>query len=142
VGPCPVDLHPDHEAGAALVRRAYYLATIGKFDAGGHAAHRPQGLVHYFGHKEPTPSFIVDVADVWDEKMRAVRCYESQLGLDGAKGPMTNISAPDFLRRYESRFVYWGGRIGAAYGEPFLAERVIALDDPVAALAPRDGAVR
>src|SRR5204863_8830186 len=28
VGPCPVDLHPDHEAAAAIVRRAYYLATI------------------------------------------------------------------------------------------------------------------
>jgi bacillithiol biosynthesis deacetylase BshB1 len=142
VGPCPVDLHPDHEAGAAIVRRAYYLATIGKHEAGGLPAHRPQGLIHYYGHKEPTPSFVVDVSDVWDEKMRAVRSYVSQLGLDGAKGPATNISSPDFLARYESRFRYWGGRIGATWGEPFLAERVVSLDDPVAALTSRDGAVR
>ena len=89
-----------------------------------------------------TPSFVVDVSEVWAEKMDVVRCYASQLGLDGAKGPATNISSPDFLRRYETRFLYWGGRIGAAYGEPFLADRPIPLDDPVDALRMRDGAVR
>ena len=33
VAPCPVDLHPDHTSAAELVKRAYYLATIGKVDA-------------------------------------------------------------------------------------------------------------
>ena len=142
VGPCPVDLHPDHEAAAALVRRAYYLATIAKADGGGLPAHRPDALFHYFGHKEPEPSFVVDVSEVWEERTEVVRCYASQLGLDGAAGPETNISAPDFLRRYAARFAYWGSRIGAAWGEPFLAERTVPLDDPVAAFRKRDGAVR
>src|SRR5438445_216850 len=61
VGPCPIDLHPDHEAGAAIVRKAYYLATIGKAAGGGLPAHRPDALIHYYGHKEPTPTFVVDV---------------------------------------------------------------------------------
>ena len=105
-------------------------------------AHRPDGLVHYYGHKEPTPSFVVDVSEVWAEKMEVVRCYASQLGLDGAAGPATNISMPDFLRRYETRFLYWGAQVGATHGEPFLAERTLPLDDPVAAFRKRDGAVR
>lgn len=142
VAPCPVDLHPDHEAAAALVRRAYYLATIGKAPGGGLPPHRPDALVHYYGHKEPEPTFVVDVSEVWAEKLAVVACYASQLGTDGAKGPPTNISDPGFLRRYETRFAYWGARIGAAYGEPFLADRVVPLDDPLHALRKRDGAVR
>lgn len=142
VAPCPVDLHPDHEAAAQLVRRAYYLATIAKAAGGGLPAHRPDAIVHYFGHKEPEPTFVVDVSETWEEKLRVVACYASQLGTDGAAGPETNISSPGFLRRYGLRFAYWGARIGAAYAEPFLAERVVPLDDPVTALRKRDGAVR
>jgi bacillithiol biosynthesis deacetylase BshB1 len=142
VGPCPIDLHPDHVVAATLVQRAYYLAAIGKAEGGGLPAHRPHALVHYYGHKEPTPTFVVDVSDVWDEKMAVIRCHRSQLGLDGARGPVTNISAPDFLRRYEVRFAYWGSRIGAHRAEPFLADRLVALDDPVDAFRMRDEAVR
>ena len=142
VGPCPIDLHPDHVACAELVKRAYYLATIGKVAGGGLPAHRPDALVHYYGHKEPPPTFVVDVSEVWEEKMRVIRCHKSQLGLDGAKGPTTNISTPDFLRRFETRFLYWGGLIGATHAEPFIAERLVPLDDPVTALRMRDGAVR
>jgi bacillithiol biosynthesis deacetylase BshB1 len=142
VGPCPFDLHPDHVAAATLVQRAYYLATIGKAEGGGLPSHRPDALVHYFGHKEPPPTFVVDVSEVWEEKMAVVRCHRSQLGLDGSKGPVTNIASPDFLRRYEVRFAYWGSRIGAQHAEPFWADRVVPLDDPLLALRTRDGAVR
>jgi len=142
VAPCPVDLHPDHEAAAQLVRRAYYLATIGKAPGGGLPAHRPDALVHYFGHKEPEPTFVVDVSEVWAEKLAVVGCYASQLGTDGVVGPATNLASPGFLARYELRFAYWGARIGAAHAEPFLAERVVPLDDPVTALRKRDGVVR
>ena len=142
VAPCPIDLHPDHVAGAQLLQRAFYLATIGKAAGGGFPMHRPDAMIHYFGHKEPTPTFVVDVSEVWADKLEVIRCYASQLGLDGAKGPLTNLSAPDFLRRYEARFAYWGSRIGAAFGEPFWADRVVPLDDPLQALRTRDGAVR
>ena len=142
VGPCPIDLHPDHVAAAQLVKRAYYLATIGKAEGGGLPSHRADALIHYYGHQEPAPSFVVDVSDVWKEKLAVISCYATQLGLDGAKGPLTNLTSPDFLRAYESRFAYWGSRIGARFGEPFLSERVLAVDDPLAVLTARDGLVR
>jgi LmbE family N-acetylglucosaminyl deacetylase len=142
VGPCPIDLHPDHVAGAALVCRAYYLATIGKAPGGGLPAHRPDALIHYYGHKEPPPTFVVDVSAVWEEKLDLIRCYATQFGLDGAKGPMTNLTAPDFFDKFSTRFRYWGARIGADYGEPYFAERIVPLDDPVTALRKRDGLVR
>ena len=142
VGPCPVDLHPDHEIAAAVIRRAYYLATIGRVDTDGLPPHRPDAIFHYFGHKEPPPSFVVDVSPVWERRNEVVRCYASQLGLDGKDGPTTNIAGKGFFRRLETRFAYWGERIGAAYGEPYLAERVLAVDDPVEAFRKRDEAVR
>lgn len=141
LSPCREDRHPDHVATAELVRRAYYLATIGKAAGGGLPAHRPDVLVEYYGHLEPTPSFVVDVSAVWQERWRLASCYASQLGLDGARGPMTNITAPEFRRRFEARAAYWGSRIGAAYGEPYRVDRVVPLDDPVAAFAKRGEAV-
>jgi bacillithiol biosynthesis deacetylase BshB1 len=137
LGPCPEDLHPDHVAAAQLVKNAYYLATIGKAKAGGWPPHRPDGLVHYYGHLEPTPSFVADVSDVWERKLELMRCFTSQMGLDGAKGPRTNLTSPDFLDRFTARFAYWGSRIGARWGEPFLTHRLIALDDPVEAFRKR-----
>jgi bacillithiol biosynthesis deacetylase BshB1 len=142
VAPCPVDLHPDHERAAALARRAYYLATIAKVEAEGLPPHRPDAIVHYMGHKEPEPTFVVDVSDVWERRREVVRCYASQLGLDGAKGPVTNLTSPGFERRVETRYAYWGSRIGAEWGEPYLAERLVPLDDPVEAFRKRDAAVR
>src|SRR5262245_41573800 len=121
IGPCPVDLHPDHVAAAQLVCRAYYLATIGKAKGGGLPAHRPDALIHYFGHKEPPPTFIVDVSAQWAEKMRLMACYATQFGLTGEKGPPTNLTAPHFLEKFATRFKYWGSRIGAEYGQTVLA---------------------
>jgi bacillithiol biosynthesis deacetylase BshB1 len=141
VGPCPEDLHPDHVTAATLVQNAYYLATIAKAEGGGLPPHRADALIHYFGHLEPEPTFVVDVSDVWERRMEACLCYASQLGTDGGKGPPTNLTSPEFRSRFETRFRYWGGRIGAAFGEPFLARRVVPLDDPVEAFRKRGSLV-
>ncbi|MFM8386666.1 MAG: bacillithiol biosynthesis deacetylase BshB1 [Planctomycetia bacterium] len=141
LSPCREDRHPDHEALAGIVRRAYYLATIGKAAGGGLPPHRPEALVEYFGHLEPAPSFVVDISAVWEERTRLAACYASQLGLDGQAGPVTNIASPDFARRLEARYAYWGARIGAAHGEPYRVDRVLAVDDPLAALRKRGHAV-
>jgi len=141
LSPCREDRHPDHIAAAEIVRRAYYGATIGKMPGAVLPAHRPDALIEYFGHLEPTPSFVVDVSDVWARRMEVAACYASQLGLDGAKGPTTNLASAEFRRRYEMRFGYWGARIGAQYGEPYRVDRVIPLDDPLAAFQKRGEAV-
>jgi bacillithiol biosynthesis deacetylase BshB1 len=141
LGPCSEDRHPDHIAAAELVRRAYYGATIAKAGSDGLPAHRPDALIQYFGHLEPEPSFVVDISAQWSRRLQLMRCYASQLGLDGADGPLTNIAAPDFMRRVESRFAYWGARIGAEYGEPYRVDRVVPVDDPVATFRKRGQAV-
>lgn len=141
LSPCREDRHPDHETAAELVRRAYYGATIGKGPRGTLPAHRPDALIEYYGHLEPKPSFIVDVSDVWERRMQVARCYASQFGSDDDEGPLTNIASPEFSRRMESRYLYWGSKIGVAYGEPFRADRMIPVDDPVDTFRKRGNAV-
>ena len=141
VGPCREDLHPDHIACAEIVRRAYYAATIERGPGNAYPAHRPDALISYLGHLEPTPSFVVDVSEVWEERMELVRCFLSQVSVDADGPPKTNISSPDFMRRMTTRYAYWGSRIGAAYGEPFLVERMLPVDDPVQLFEKRGFAV-
>lgn len=141
LSPCREDRHPDHIAAALLVQNAYYGATIGKMPGTALPPHRPDALIEYFGHLEPQPSFILDVSDVWERRWEVARCYASQLGLDGAQGAQTNIASDEFERRYENRFAYWGSRIGAAFGEPFRVDRMVPVDDPVAAFRKRGQAV-
>jgi len=140
LGPSREDLHPDHVATAALLDRAYYLATIAGYDTDGLPPHRPDVLLRYYGHKEPMPSFVVDVSNVWERRGELVRCYASQYEAEDGQPP-TNIASPDFFRRMDARFAYWGSRIGAQYGEPFQADRVIPLDDPTRVFRKRGWAV-
>lgn len=137
LSPCREDRHPDHIAAARLVQNAYYGATIGKMPGTTLPPHRPDALIEYFGHLEPTPSFVLDVSDVWERRWEVARCYASQLGTDGNDGAETNIASEEFVRRYEGRFAYWGSRIGARFGEPFRVDRHVPLDDPVAAFRKR-----
>jgi bacillithiol biosynthesis deacetylase BshB1 len=141
VGPCLEDRHPDHIAGAELVRRAYYAATIAKGPGGAYPPHRPAAWVQYFGHLEPEPTFVLDISEVWEERLALAACYGSQVLPQTADETPTNIGAPDFQRRVESRFTYYGARIGAAYGEPYRMDRLMPMDDPVDALRKRGSAV-
>jgi LmbE family N-acetylglucosaminyl deacetylase len=141
LAPAIEDLHPDHVAAATILRRAYYLSTIAGLEVEGLPPHRPDVLVHYYGHKEPPPTFVVDVSDVWERRREVILCYRSQFGLDEAEGATTNISSPDFFRRMEARFAYWGARIGSEWAEPYYADRVLPLDDPIQAFRKRGWAL-
>jgi bacillithiol biosynthesis deacetylase BshB1 len=116
LAPFGQDRHPDHAAGGKLVEEVCFLAGVGKIGAG--QPHRPERLYFYMIHRPFTPSMVVDVSTVWARKMAAVTAYESQFQT-GGPGPDTAISRPDFLRLVEARAIYFGGMIGAAYGEAF-----------------------
>jgi len=52
--------------------------------------------------------------------------------VDVSEKDATFISAPEFLQSIIARGQYWGNKIGAQYGEPFLVREAMKLDDPVA----------
>ena len=74
------------------------------------------------------PSFIVDITDSYEAKMKAIKAYSSQFYDPKSKEPETFISAPEYLNYLESRNVFYGFKIGKKYGEPFFTEEGIELD--------------
>jgi bacillithiol biosynthesis deacetylase BshB1 len=128
----PENNHPDHTAVGPLVAEASYLAGLAKYEASG-KPHRPHRVLYYLVPHKIAPSFVVDITEFFQEKMRAVHAYASQLHSDAAPSdPGTFISQPGFLRRIEAIDAYHGALINVDYGEAFYVREAMKLDDPVA----------
>ena len=133
-----VDRHPDHEQASHLVRHAAYLAGLKKIETG-QPPFRPYRVIYYQTRFEFTPSFIVDISGAHEQKMMAIRAYESQFHRPGqpeASGEGTLIGRPEFLDTIVTRARHYGAQIGAAFGEPFLVREALKLEDPVRSFGP------
>jgi bacillithiol biosynthesis deacetylase BshB1 len=118
------DRHPDHAATGRLVRAACYYAGVATVGTG--QPHRPEQVFYYMLHQPFKPAFVLDISKVWSGKVAAVQAFSSQFRSDDA-GPQTAISRPDFWRFVEARAIYYGGLVGAAYGEPFYSAGPVGL---------------
>ena len=130
------DPHPDHAATCRIVREAARLATMARYDADtGQPPVKMPAIAHSLFSRLVVPSFIVDVSDFMEEKMRAIRAHASQFYSEESSEPMTRISNKGFLEQIELRMRYFGSLIGAAAGEPFYVREALNVDDPVALLS-------
>lgn len=117
-----VDAHPDHVAATQLVDDARFWAKLSKTDMLGEPFHPERIYNYYCVHLKmnPQPAFILDISDVWEQKLAAIAAYESQF----ITGRPTN---PSFLDRLRDEAAYWGKSIGVEYGEPFTCREPIGL---------------
>jgi bacillithiol biosynthesis deacetylase BshB1 len=126
------DRHPDHIDASRLVKRAMFstgLAKIKTFDKEVHqVAFRPMKLYYYMQTYTFEPSFIVDINESFETKMKAVNSYSSQFHNPKSTDPETFISRPEFIKYIESRSQFYGFQIGKQHGEPFYCEEKIELD--------------
>lgn len=126
------DRHPDHISTSQLVKKAYFYSGVGKVHTyeNDHVQHsyRPDALYYYMQTYEFAPSFIVDISDHFETKMKAVKAFGSQFFDPKNKEPETFISKQDFMEFIESRAKVYGFRIGKSYGEAFFTEEHIELD--------------
>lgn len=129
------DLHPDHAAAGQIVKSTMYPSGFGKYPVKGDPF-RPHEFLFYMAHTVVQPSLIVDVSDVWDRKMEAVKCYASQITPDKDGPPQTFISSGKFISALEARSRAWGRQIQREFGEAFFATRAVPTEDPVALYEP------
>ncbi len=128
-----VSRHPDHEKASRLVREASYLSGLKKLKTD-QEPHRPYKVIYYQTRFEFKPSFIVDISDFHEKKMKAILCYKSQLHHKDKSDfgdDDTLLSEPEFLDRILTRDKQYGTYIGVKHGEPFLVREAIKIDDPV-----------
>lgn len=126
---CPMhtDRHPDHDAAHYLVRDANYLAGLSRIETG-QEPHRAAHVYYYRVYGESTPpSALIDISDVFETKLAALRAYKSQLFNPQYEGAATFVSSEAFWNSIRVRAEYWGARIGVKYAEPIYSDAPIAL---------------
>ena len=129
------DPHPDHAHTSTITRQAARLASMVKYDReSGQQAVPVPAIMHSLFSRRVVPSFIVDVSDFVEEKMRAIKAHVSQFYRPDSDEPVTRISDPGFLDQIDFRMRYFGSLIGVAAGEPFYVSEALNVDDPFALL--------
>jgi bacillithiol biosynthesis deacetylase BshB1 len=128
------DRHPDHGRAGWMVYDASFLSGLKQvktFDESGNEQEkwRPKMLLHYIQDRFFEPNFIVDISDVWEQRMEAVKAFKTQFNSSASDGPQTYISNPEFIDALTSRARLLGKRIGVKYGEGFLSKKSIGLKD-------------
>jgi bacillithiol biosynthesis deacetylase BshB1 len=132
IAPAPTGRHPDHIVTSQLVRDACFLAGLAKL-APDVPKHRPNKVVHTLSFRQDAtkPTFVVDITDEFEQKLEAVRCYDSQFGGVTQAGEVYPNGEPlyDMVRHYAACY---GALIRRRYGEPFLTVETMLVDDIVA----------
>jgi hypothetical protein len=75
------------------------------------------------------PDLLVDISDVFEQRMESIKAYGTQFHTDrqGEAGPQTYISTPDFLDSVIARARMLGKRIGVKYAEGFITQKKIGI---------------
>jgi bacillithiol biosynthesis deacetylase BshB1 len=129
------DPHPDHANTSRIVREAARLASMRRYDEeSGQAAASVPALAHSLFSRHVVPSFVVDVSDFVEEKMKAIRAHASQFYRADTDEPETRISNKGFLQQIEWRMRYYGSLINVEAGEAFYVREALNVEDPFALL--------
>jgi len=128
----PEDRHPDHGRAAKLITDACFLSGLIKIDTkdeNGNAqtAWRPKYVFHFIQDRYLEPSFVIDITEVFDQKMESIKAFSSQFfsGDNDNGEPQSYISTPEFLESVVARARMMGKKIGVKYGEGFITEKTI-----------------
>jgi bacillithiol biosynthesis deacetylase BshB1 len=127
----PEDRHPDHGKSSKLVADAAFLSGLMKIETELNGvlqeAWRPKYVFRYIQDRMLQPDFVIDITDVFEQKIAAIRAYKTQFAGVDTDEPETYISTPDFLDSVFYRHKWFGKMIGVKYAEGFITEKMIGL---------------
>jgi bacillithiol biosynthesis deacetylase BshB1 len=127
----PEDRHPDHGRSSKLVADAAFLSGLKKIQTERNGmvqeAWRPKYVFRYIQDRMLQPDFVIDITEVFDKKIEAIKAYKTQINSGEMDGPETYISTPDFLDSVIYRHKWFGKMIGVKYAEGFISEKMVGL---------------
>lgn len=111
------DRHPDHVACSRMVEEAVFSAKLRRFEPD-IPAWTVERLYFYFINDTDKADAAVDVSDVYDMKMAALKAYRSQFEPSGADAVRTPLTS-GYILNVERRDGLLGGALGVRYAEGF-----------------------
>jgi len=129
--PYPIGRHPDHRSASEASRDASYLAGLANYPAEGDP-HRPEKILYTLAFREDAvkPTFVVDISDEFETKLKAIRCYASQFDGKMAAGEIFPAGG-DIYQNVQMHCARYGSLIRTAYGEPYFTYETVQIDDVV-----------
>ena len=128
------DRHPDHGRAARLTADSCFLSGLRKVETKNEQGSdqepwRPKYVFHYIQDRYHEPDFVIDITDVFEQRMEAVKAYTTQFYNPDNEddGPETYISTAAFLESIIARARVIGKKIGVQYGEGFNTEKTLGL---------------
>ena len=125
----PEDRHPDHGRSAKLLEDATFLSGLVKIETVENGElqkpWRPKYVFNYIQDRYLKPDFVMDITDVFETKLEAIKAYATQFHNPNQAGPQTYISTPDFLDSIIYRSKMFGKMIGVKYAEGFMSAKMI-----------------
>ena len=129
----PSDRHPDHGRSAQLVEDASFLAGLVKIetsiDGKLQEPWRPKYVFNFIQDRYLAPNFVIDITDVMEQKLEAIKAYGTQFNSPNLNEPQTYISTPDFLDSIIYRSKMMGKMIGVKYAEGFISSKMIGFSN-------------
>ncbi|MDI6786673.1 MAG: bacillithiol biosynthesis deacetylase BshB1 [bacterium] len=121
LAPFEKDRHPDHVAASMIIEKANFDARLKKLESD-YPPHATNQILFYLTHEYYSPTLIVDISEVFFEKMRAIKAYDSQFCAPISSEECTPIGISNYIFHIESRMRFYGSLINVNYGEPLISK--------------------
>ena len=88
---------------------------------------RPKYLLHFLQDRFYEPDLIVDISDVFEQRMASIKAYTTQFHNPDSSEPDTYISNSGFMDAIIGRARLLGKRIGVQFAEGFISKKSIGI---------------
>jgi N-acetylglucosamine malate deacetylase 1 len=122
------DRHPDHVVASHIITEACFYSGLSKIETN-QKPYRPKNILFYMMHTIFTPSFVVDISEEMDTKIKVIKSYESQFGKSSEKNAETYINKPEFFDSIVNRAKFYGYEIKTQFGEPYYYKGLLKIDN-------------
>jgi bacillithiol biosynthesis deacetylase BshB1 len=119
------DRHPDHVAASEVLTEACFNAGLRRYPSEGGEAWKVDWVVYYFINDSVTPSFVVDISEVVEQKHAALDCHVTQFRPPDAATVSTRLNTPLFRQLIDSRDAQFGAAAGVHRAEGFVVREPI-----------------
>ena len=120
--------HPDHYTTSVLGYEACFLAGLARLEMDGLAPHRPFKIVYATLYRDVRPTFVVDITEQFEARMKSILAYKSQF-TDQEAGHGIFPAQAEIRGRVEAMARFYGLLAGVKYAEPFVQKEVGLVDD-------------